>query len=321
MGIYDREYYRDDLRGLNWLSPSPAVRTIILINILVFILQFLTRQSGWIEDNFAAHAPEILKQGKVWQLLTATFLHDVTSPLHILWNMWFLWIIGHEMEAMYGSLEFTLSYVAAAIFSTFCWALVNLFGPDKGFGQMVGASGAVMAVMVLFTLHFPRREMIFIVIKLEMWVMLLIFLALDFLGLLHLLQGGNSGSAVRTAFSAHIGGALYGFFYYRLGGRWSKLVQLGRRRPRLRVITPEPRDRDRDRVPSTSNSSRSSASSSPRTSSSTATLTFTDEQFEERLDAVLAKIAREGRGGLTEEENRILQEASQRARNRRSSRL
>ena len=46
-----------------------------------------------------------------------------------------------------------------------------------------------------------------------------------------------------------------------------------------------------------------------------------EEQLDARLDEVLAKIAREGRGGLTEEENRILQEASRRARNRRSDRI
>ena len=48
---------------------------------------------------------------------------------------------------------------------------------------------------------------------------------------------------------------------------------------------------------------------------------FPEEQLDARLDEVLAKIAREGRGGLTEEENRILHEASRRARDRRSDRL
>ena len=46
-----------------------------------------------------------------------------------------------------------------------------------------------------------------------------------------------------------------------------------------------------------------------------------EEQLDARLDEVLAKIAREGRGGLTEEDHRVLQEASRRARDKRSDRL
>ena len=45
-----------------------------------------------------------------------------------------------------------------------------------------------------------------------------------------------------------------------------------------------------------------------------------EEQLDARLDEVLAKIAREGRGGLTDEDQRVLQEASRRARNKRSDR-
>ena len=51
------------------------------------------------------------------------------------------------------------------------------------------------------------------------------------------------------------------------------------------------------------------------------TLVIAEEQLDARLDEVLAKIAREGRGGLTEDENLVLQEASRRARNRRSDRV
>jgi len=46
-----------------------------------------------------------------------------------------------------------------------------------------------------------------------------------------------------------------------------------------------------------------------------------EEKFDEKLDEILVKIAREGRASLTEEENRVLEEASRRARNRRSERI
>ncbi len=93
----------------------------------------------------------------------------------------------------------------------------------------------------------------------------------------------------------------------------------GRRvtRPRLRLITPEPREKPTTRStgPHLVTEPRDRLSS-PRRRPCSPRSCLTPE-----LDEVLAKIAREGRGGLTEEENRVLQEASRRARNRRSDRI
>jgi hypothetical protein len=78
-----------------------------------------------------------------------------------------------------------------------------------------------------------------------------------------------------------------------------------------------PREQTRTRSPSPSWTSASVGSSS---SKSAPVSVLPEEQLDARLDEVLAKIAREGRGGLTEEELRVLQEASRRARIRRSDR-
>src|SRR3954454_10867176 len=85
MGIYDREYYRGETRGSGWLSgASPACKTIILINVVVFFLQQVLDRD-FVNEYLAASSQGIFRQGRVWQLLTATFLHD--SVFHILWNM------------------------------------------------------------------------------------------------------------------------------------------------------------------------------------------------------------------------------------------
>jgi hypothetical protein len=80
--------------------------------------------------------------------------------------------------------------------------------------------------------------------------------------------------------------------------------------------------------PRTSTSTSTTTSTGPTWSSEpasvskpAATAVFPEEQLDARLDEVLAEIAREGRGGLTDDDNRVLQEASARARNRRSERL
>ena len=100
MGIYDREYYRGETRGSLWLSgTAPVCRALIVINVAVFVLPLLgictERQ---LFDWFSATSDGIFQHGRVWELLTATFLH--ANVLHLLGNMLFLWVVGREIEAM-----------------------------------------------------------------------------------------------------------------------------------------------------------------------------------------------------------------------------
>jgi membrane associated rhomboid family serine protease len=311
MGIYDREYYRDTSRGSGFFSGvAPACKTIILINVAVFLAQWTSRDS--IEPMLAATSVQIFKEFHIWQLLTAPFLH--VDPFHILWNMLFLWMVGREIESIYGHREFTAMYLTAAVLSTLIWATLDYFGPSHGRGVMIGASGAIMAVAVLFTLYYPRREvLLFLVLPVEMWLLLVLFLGTDFLYLLSTL-GGRNGAPI--AFASHLGGAAYGALYKKFDLRWSRLWSARPRRPRFRVVTPpEPRDKV---SPLSTGPARSATAGASRPAPAPF---FPEEQLDARLDEVLAKIAREGRAGLTDEENRILQEASRRARDRRSDRL
>jgi membrane associated rhomboid family serine protease len=309
MGIYDREYYRGETRGAEWFSTTPVCKTIILTNVLVFLLQGLgvVKEESLLQA-FEATSYGILHQGKLWQLLTATFLH--ADVVHLILNMYFFWIVGRELEPMYGAKDFTVLYLSAGIFSTLGWAVcTELAGSDA---RMIGASGAVFAVVVLYTLFYPRRELLFMfVIPMEMWI---------FVGLLvgfqvyMMLRGVES----RTAVEAHVAGALYGYLFKRFDLRWSRMPWNRVRRPRLRVVPADPPREKPSMRPSAGPTWSSNAASSPKPA---AAAVVPEEQLDARLDEVLAKIAREGRGGLTDEENRVLQEASRRARNRRSDRL
>jgi len=315
MGIYDREYYRDRTRGSGWLSgEAPACKVIILINVAIFIAQKFGGDS--IDDWFAANSTLIFHKFQVWRLLTATFLHAET-PWHILMNMLFLWFVGREMEAFYGTRDFVAMYLAAAIFSTLCWAVVDSFEPTAGMGRMVGASGAVMAVMVLYTLYYPRREvLLFFVIPAQMWLLLVIFLGYNLLFLLTR-QPGMAGD--QEAYASHLGGAAFGYLFKVGDLRLSRLEKLlFRRTPRLRIVSAEPREATSSSRPTIGQSW------SPNTAAATKpapTAVIPEEQFDEKLDEILVKIAREGRASLNDEENRILEEASRRARNRRSERI
>ncbi|AMV39499.1 rhomboid family intramembrane serine protease [Planctomyces sp. SH-PL62] len=303
MGIYDREYYRGEKSGPGWFSgPAPWCKTIILINVVIFLAQrAFAIDPDFIREWVAASPEGIFRQGRVWELLTATFLHD-SKIWHILGNMLFLWIVGREMESLYGGRDFLAFYLAAAIVSTFCWTVAQAFAP--GYHYMIGASGAVAGVLTLYTLYYPRREILFFFIPMPMWVVLAIFLVWP------LLSDGRGGA---VAYESHLAGAAFAVAFKHFDLRWSRLTDGRFRRPRLKLVTPPRYEPTRPRTPVVSRGEKVGAMAS-------SVSVLPEEQLDARLDEVLAKIAREGRDGLNEEERRVLQEASRRARDRRSDR-
>ncbi|WZO96909.1 rhomboid family intramembrane serine protease [Isosphaeraceae bacterium EP7] len=311
MGIYDREYYRDDSRGFGLFSGvAPACKALILINVVAYVASVLIPT---LQQAFDAQSALIFEQFQVWRLLTATFLHNVRDPLHILFNMLILWWFGRDLESIYGSRDFTIMYLGAAVFSTLCWALADYFGShaDIRTHAMIGASGATTALFVLYATYYPRREvLLFFVLPLEIWLLLTIYLSFQTLQLFQ-------GTAGQVAVASHLGGALYGYLYKVGDLRFSRLDLGRRRRPKFRIVRPEPMEMPSTRVSSGGPTWTPEVAESTR---SAPTVVATEDQLEAKLDEVLAKIAREGRTGLTEDDHRILQEASRRARNRRGER-
>ncbi len=304
MGIYDREYYRGETGGPSWFSGvAPWCKTLIAINCAVFLLQNLLGGDSPLFVDWLEASPEaIFQHGRIWQLWTATFLHS--GILHILGNMWFLWLVGREMESLYGSRDFLVFYLLAGGVSTLGWAVIAALSGHMD-RPMVGASGAVMAVVTLYTLFYPRREILFFLMPMPKWVVLGIYLVFPLFG--------DNG---RVAYQAHLMGAAFAFCFKLFDLRWSRLVTARISRPRLRIITPMPVDQPRTRPPGSSRAAGEGLGAKP-----SSVTVLPEEQLDARLDEVLAKIAREGRGGLTEEDHRVLQEASRRARDKRSDRL
>jgi membrane associated rhomboid family serine protease len=304
MGIYDREYYRGETAGSGWLTGvAPWCKTLIVINAVVFVIHHLLKVDElWIREWLEASPEGIFHKFRIWQLVTATFLH--ATPMHILFNMAFLWIVGREMESLYGSRDFLAFYLAAGIVSTLGWAAIRNYSGSNDY--MVGASGAVLGVITLYTLYYPRREVnIYFLFPVEAWLFLTVYLLCDLLF-----------PALHVAYEAHLVGAGFAFVFKQFDLRWSRLVSGRFRTPRLRIFSHIPFDQSRSRAPAPSRSSSEALSGRTQGVS-----VLPEEQLDARLDEILAKIAREGRNALTEEEQRILQEASRRARNKRSDRV
>ncbi len=197
MGIYDREYYRGETGGPSWFNGvAPWCKTLIVINSGAFLLQNLLGYDHPLFVDWLEASPEaIFQHGRIWQLWTATFLHS--GIIHILANMWFLWLVGREMESLYGSRDFLAFYLLAGGVSTLGWAAIaGLSGPGGMDRHMLGASGAVMAVVTLYTLFYPKREILFFFLPMPMWVLLGIYLVFPLIG--------DRG---RVAYEAHLMGA------------------------------------------------------------------------------------------------------------------
>jgi membrane associated rhomboid family serine protease len=323
MGIYDREYYRDE--GSSFLGAfvrrGQVVKWLIIANVVAFVIQLATRTqagptvSGWFTDLFELDPGKVL-QGQVWRVVTYGFLHDF-GWAHILFNMLFLYWFGSELEDIYGSREFLGFYFAGLLLSGLAYlAFALVKGPVIGaspvfdadgmivdlarkpfYPAALGASGAVTAVMVLFAMHFPTRTILLFFFLPVPVILLVVFNVLqDTIGLL-----GGSGRPV--AFAAHLGGAAFGFLYYKFQWRVTSWLpslsglRLSRPRPRLKVYRGEPERGQRVVQPV--------PAAEP------------EEHLEAELDAVLEKVARLGRSSLTEREQSVLNKASEYYRQRR----
>ncbi|HWB88409.1 MAG TPA: rhomboid family intramembrane serine protease [Acidimicrobiia bacterium] len=140
----------------------------------------------------------VFPQKEPWvSVFTSMFLHGGVG--HVLFNMWFLWIFGNNVEEAFGHMRYILLYVIGGIVATLAFVVVN---PDSTV-PLVGASGAIAAVLGAYGVLFPAHR----VLSLVGWFFIPIPAAL-FLGFWFFAQFGLGGT--NTAWEAHVGGFLFG---------------------------------------------------------------------------------------------------------------
>jgi membrane associated rhomboid family serine protease len=284
MGFYDRDYqrggdYDERQPGFHLGGPTTLTTKLVIFTFGVYLAQFATRQ--WLLNVGMLHDDWWQRPWLAYQLLTYGFLHANDDLKHIIFNMLGLWIFGRDVEARYGAREFLIFYLTSIIVAGLAWTLAEIPGGQSG--VVLGASGGVAAVVILFAMNFPHRTvMVMLLFPMPMWVAAVIFVVIDLIGAM-----GRFGT---TAFTAHLGGAAFGYVYYR--NRWRlerfapRQISLPRlrRRPKLRVLRPDAQDE-----PST----------------------------DDVVDQILKKIQDQGKDSLTRQERRILEEASREYQRRR----
>lgn len=190
----------------------------LILNVGVFVLQATLpkgMQASFVE-TWGAIPAEIGQGIDLQTLLTSIFLHG--SWLHLLSNMLYLWIFADNIEAVVGNFRFLVFYLLGGMIASLVQVAI---APESGI-PVVGASGAISAVMGAYVIMFPgsRVKMLFLLFFIVFYVPSWVFLGIWFVQ--QAVSGmGVLGSNVETggiAWWAHIGGFLFGVvagFYFR----------------------------------------------------------------------------------------------------------
>ena len=156
-------------------------------------------------------------------MLTSMFLHG--SWMHLLGNMWFLWLFGNNIEDSMTRPRFIAFYLLCGLGA----AAAQVMADPASRVPMVGASGAISGVMGAYLVLFPRVQVFTFVplgfyatsIALPAWAMLLYWIALQVVGGATSIAGGQTGG---VAFWAHVGGFVAGLVLVKLFERRDRLA-------------------------------------------------------------------------------------------------
>ncbi len=195
------------------------VMTLLLIaaNAFVFFywqlgtagLEQSIRLAAFIPANTEAHG--IVSQAP--SLISSMFMHG--SVWHLVGNMWFLWIFGNNVEDVCGSFWFLVFYLLCGMGATAGYAALNAHSHVP----LVGASGAISAVLGAYILTFPSAQVLTLIplglftraVYIPAWIFLGIWIGFQFLSqALMSASRGHGAERGGVAFMAHIAGFLIG---------------------------------------------------------------------------------------------------------------
>jgi membrane associated rhomboid family serine protease len=162
--------------------------------------------------QFGLRPADLFTRFAVWELVTYMFLHG--GVFHILFNMLALWMIGVELERMWGTKYFTQYYFVTGIGAGVTQVLLGIIPSplqaDFYYASTIGASGSIYGLLLAYAMYFPNRPMYFyFLFPVPAKYFVMILGAIAFLG-----AAGGSGGVAHTA---HLGGIAAGYMYLKSG--------------------------------------------------------------------------------------------------------
>jgi membrane associated rhomboid family serine protease len=287
----DRDWMREG-SGPRWgargLAPIPL---IIGITTAAFIAQAAVQNASeagdtYLQSHLALSFAGVLR-GEAWQVVTYALLHGGLG--HLFWNMVGLYVFGSILGDLVSRRTFWLLYILGAVGGAaahLLWAWRGLPGAD---GTVIGASGAIMAILVAAALRAPRTpiKLFLMPLSIPLWVLGLFYVASDLIAaIVAWSRGRPSGVSVQ----AHLGGVA-------VAVAWFAALRWGDRRPGPRRPRREAAE-ERNVLVSASRASEDSAE-------------------EARMDSLLERIHASGIGSLSDEEREFLKRVSARKREKK----
>ncbi len=263
--------------AFNYQSVPRGVRGIIVASVAVWILQLVPGLGPLLTQWFSLIPEQTFGHLQIWRLATYPFLHDPAGPFHLLFNMLTLWMFGTEIEELWGTGRFVRFYLTAGICSGLL-SLLTVISPFAWMTPVIGASGAVIALLTVYAFMFPQRQiLLFFLVPVNVLVAVAIFSAVSLFGSM---QGWGNISHL-----THLGGILVGVFYAKGFPFFASFLK------NAKITTQTLRSKTAARQE-----------------------TLQKENYDNRVDRILKKISDRGIESLTKEEKETLEEASKRKR-------
>ncbi len=271
--------------------PQSMVVTLIIINVALYLIDGLLFQHTHDLTRILELSSDTLwRPWMWWQFITYGFVHDPSSAMHIIMNMAGLFFLGRYVEQLYGSKEFLRIYLVMIILGSLCFALgsvvTSAITHQENNFHLLGASGAVSGVTILFVLNYPNVTLMLIPIPIPIkaWVIGVLLVVFNFIGAVTP-ESGN------VAYGVHIAGIIFAFFYFQyrwnLGRFFGNIWRVPKfpSRPKFHIHKPDEESQEPD--------------------------------LNAEVDRILEKISREGEGSLTRKERRTLETASRQYQDRK----
>jgi membrane associated rhomboid family serine protease len=190
----------------------PVVKALLIGNGSMFLLELSvgTPLIEWLAlwPLTASARPGIdslLPHFWAWQLVTYAFLHG--GVMHLVLNMYALWLFGSRMEIVWGSRAFAFYYLVCVVGAALVQLVVATLGAEQGtYYPTIGASGGVFGLLLAFGMSFPDEVLILIFPPMALkakWFVIL-YGAIE-------LWAGVTGTMAGVAHFAHLGGMLFGY--------------------------------------------------------------------------------------------------------------
>jgi len=184
------------------------VKVLLFLNIGIFIGLALADRFGLVDimrvfTTFGQVNSELFTKFRLWQLITALFLHG--GVMHIMNNMFALWIFGVTLEKEWGAKNFLLFYFTCGI----CAGLFSYaVGPFTSIPS-IGASGAIFGLIAAFGLIFAEQDinLFFVTLKVKYFVLIYVGLEL-FLCIMNVQDGIGHWT--------HLSGFVIGVLYIKI---------------------------------------------------------------------------------------------------------